>query len=380
MQALTVTQLNRYVKALLEEDSHLQHVYVEGEVSNYRGQYASGHLYFSLKDSQSVLRAVMFRPAAQRLRFTLENGMQVLVRGRVSAYEAGGQYQLYVEDLQPLGAGGRALAYEQLKRKLEAEGLFAADRKKALPRWPLRVGVVTSASGAVVHDIQTVFARRWPMAKIVLCPVPVQGAQAAPQIARAIALCNEKRAADVLIVGRGGGSAEDLWAFNEEAVVRAVAASAIPVISAVGHETDVTLTDFAADLRAPTPSAAAEMAAPDGQALMDKLANLRAALPSMVNERLLDSQMQVDLLAQALREACGNPVEAKGRALERLASRLEDLSPLRVLARGYSVATNAAGAALVSARQVRVGERLHLRLHDGALHCTVDKIEEADHE
>ncbi|MCH4240219.1 MAG: exodeoxyribonuclease VII large subunit, partial [Oscillospiraceae bacterium] len=243
---LTVTQLNQYVKFLLEGDSNLGCVYVTGEISNFTDHYRSGHLYFSLKDDRCTLKAVMFASAACHLRFHPENGMKVLVRGRVSAYEVSGQYQLYAEEMQPVGAGERAVALEQLKEKLRREGLFDAQRKRKLPRYPMRIGVVTSATGAVIHDIQNVLSRRWPIAQILLCPVAVQGAEAVPQIVNALQTFNAKMCADVLIIGRGGGSAEDLWAFNEEPVVRAVAASEIPVISAVGHETDVTLTDFAA--------------------------------------------------------------------------------------------------------------------------------------
>jgi exodeoxyribonuclease VII large subunit len=373
---LTVTQLNQYVKFLLEGDSNLGCVYVTGEISNFTDHYRSGHLYFSLKDDRCTLKAVMFASAACHLRFHPENGMKVLVRGRVSAYEVSGQYQLYAEEMQPVGAGERAVALEQLKEKLRREGLFDAQRKRKLPRYPMRIGVVTSATGAVIHDIQNVLSRRWPIAQILLCPVAVQGAEAVPQIVNALQTFNAKMCADVLIIGRGGGSAEDLWAFNEEPVVRAVAASEIPVISAVGHETDVTLTDFAADLRAPTPSAAAELAAPDSEELSDTLMQTAVNMHMGMERRLNDEHMQLDLLTHSLQEGLEKPTQLCSQSLSILAGRLEDLNPLNVLRRGYSMVTSAGGGVLTNPKDVSIGEQVQVRMEKGTLFCTVDEKEE----
>lgn len=373
---LTVTQLNQYVKFLLEGDAKLNCVYVTGEISNFTDQYRSGHLYFSLKDEKCALKAVMFASTARRLRFAPENGMKVLVRGRISAYEVSGQYQLYAEEMQPVGAGERAVALEQLKEKLRREGLFDAERKRELPRYPKYVGVITSATGAVIHDIQNVLSRRWPLAEIVLFPVAVQGEEAVPQLVQALQTFNQRMCADVLIIGRGGGSTEDLWAFNEEPVVRAVAASKIPIISAVGHETDVTLTDFAADLRAPTPSAAAELAAPDRAELMDSLMQTVVSIHMELERRLNDERMQLDLLAQSLQEGLQKPTQLCRQELSMLAGRLEDLSPLKVLHRGYSMVTSAGGGVLTDSHSVSIGEQVQVRMDKGTLFCTVDEKED----
>ena len=260
MKVISVSQLNRYVKSLLEGDANLAAVYIGGEISNFTNHYKSGHLYMSLKDEGAVVKAVMFRAYASKLAFTPENGMKVIVRARVSLYEKDGAFQIYIEEMQPDGVGALQIAFEQLKKKLAAEGLFEASRKKPLPRYPARVGVITSPTGAAVRDIFNVLGRRFPLARVVFTPVLVQGEGAPAQLVAALRRFNETNAADVLIIGRGGGSIEELWAFNDETVARAVAASRIPVISAVGHETDFTICDFVADLRAPTPSAAAELA------------------------------------------------------------------------------------------------------------------------
>lgn len=373
---LTVTQLNQYVKFLLEGDAKLNCVYITGEISNFTDQYRSGHLYFSLKDEKCSLKVVMFASAAHRLRFAPENGMKVLVRGRVSAYEVSGQYQLYAEEMQPVGAGERAVALEQLKEKLRKEGLFDAEHKRQMPRYPKHVGVITSATGAVIHDIQNVLSRRWPLAEIVLFPVAVQGEEAVPQLVQALKTFNRLMCADVLIIGRGGGSAEDLWAFNEEPVVRAVAASKIPIISAVGHETDVTLTDFAADLRAPTPSAAAELAAPDCAELMDSLLQTAVSMHQGFERRLNDERMQLDLLAQSLQEGLEKPTQLCRQELTMLAGRLEDLSPLKVLRRGYSLVTSAGGGVLTDPHAVSTGEQVQVHMEKGTLFCTVDEKED----
>ncbi len=392
---LTVTQLNTYIKSRFEEDEALAQVFVAGEISNFTNHYRSGHLYFSLKDEKCAVKAVMFARYAGRLRFLPQDGMRVIARGRVGVYEVSGQYQLYVEDLQPEGVGALSLAFEQLKAKLEKEGLFAAERKKPLPRFPESIGVVTSPTGAAVHDILTILARRFPAARVVLCPVLVQGEGAAPQIVDALERLNRLNCADVIILGRGGGSVEDLWPFNEEAVARAVAASRIPVISAVGHETDFTLCDFAADLRAPTPSAAAELAVPDRAELAAGLAALRERLQSAARERLESGRMRidgltrsralqsplesvgllrarVDRLSESLAAAARRKTDAAKAALARSAGKLEALSPLAVLARGYAVVYDGSGRAVSGAAAVREKEKILVRMRDGGLNCTVD--------
>ena len=396
---LSVTQLNTYIRSLFEQDEHLAHVFVAGEISNFTNHYRSGHLYFSLKDGQCAVKAVMFARYAERLRFLPEDGMRVIARGRVSVYEATGQYQLYIEDLQPDGVGALSLAFEQLKARLEKEGLFS--RKKPIPRFPKRVGVVTSPSGAAVHDIVTVLGRRYPAAEVVFCPVAVQGADAAPQIARAVERFNELGCADVLIVGRGGGSLEDLWPFNEELVARAVAASRIPVISAVGHETDFTICDFAADLRAPTPSAAAELAAPDRAELLEAVRDRRRRMRQAAEKRIEDARGRVDVLAGSrmlknplerpellrvkidrLASALSGGMERKAAAcrnrLSEEAGRLNDLSPLAVLSRGYAVVCSADGQPVRGVEGLRPGESLLVKMDGGDVGCTVENISKRD--
>lgn len=368
---LTVTQLNTYVKSILEGDRNLQVVYVQGEISNFTDHYRSGHLYFSLKDSGGVIKAVMFAGNARRLRFKPEDGMKVLVCGKVSLYEVTGQYQFYVNELQPVGAGALAIAFEQLKNRLEKEGLFAEERKKALPRCPERIGVVTSPTGAAVRDILNILSRRWPLSEVILCPVLVQGEEAAPQIAEAIAHFNREKAADVLIVGRGGGSIEDLWAFNEECVARAVAGSKIPIISAVGHETDFTICDFVADLRAPTPSAAAELAVPDRGEVLRNLLHTDEVLRNSLQNRMNLERQRLDRVTMALGESLNQPLEKNRQKLSRLMAQLDALSPLKVLGRGYAVVKKEDGTILENASEAAPDEILHLRLKNGALKCRV---------
>ncbi|MCH5303946.1 MAG: exodeoxyribonuclease VII large subunit, partial [Ruminococcus sp.] len=265
---ITVSQLNYYVKSLLDNDPHLTNVFLTGEISNLTDHYRSGHIYFSLKDKNAVVRAVMFAGNARNLKFKPEEGMKVIVLCRVSLYEATGGYQIYVEDMQPDGIGALTLAFEQLKKKLEEKGIFSAENKKPIPKFPKTVGVITSPTGAAVQDIRNILTRRFPSVDIVLCPVLVQGTGAPAQLINAVNLFNEYDLADVIIIGRGGGSIEDLWAFNDENLAYSIYASNIPVISAVGHETDFTICDFVSDLRAPTPSAAAELAVPDREELL----------------------------------------------------------------------------------------------------------------
>ncbi len=395
---LTVTQLNTYLKSLFDGDSHLTNLYLSGEISNFTDHYRSGHLYFSLKDERCSVRAVMFASSARRLRFVPQDGMKVLVRGRVSIYEASGQYQMYVEDMQPEGAGALSLAFEQLKRKLAAEGLFDAARKKALPRYPMRIGVATSPTGAAIRDILQILQRRWPVAKVIFCPVLVQGDGAAQQIAQAVRRFNRLGCADVLLVGRGGGSAEDLWAFNEEIVVRAVAESKIPVISAVGHETDFTLCDFAADLRAPTPSAAAELAVPDGAQVLAQIVSsrlhARAALEEKVRTgyakleavrslRVMRDPQQIadlrrarlDSLAARVQHTAARRVDGEQARFSALCAKLDALSPLRVLSRGYAAVSREDGAALFRIGQVKAGDTVKIRVLDGRISAVVTATE-----
>ena len=390
---LSVSQLNRYVKSIIEQDYNLQTVFVQGEISNFTNHYRTGHYYMTIKDEYSSIRAVMFKSANSRLRFMPENSMNVIIKGRVSVFERDGQYQLYIDDMQPDGAGALSLAFEQLKNKLAAEGLFDESRKRPIPRFPERVGVVTSPTGAAIRDIINVISRRFPAAELILCPVQVQGVSAAGQIKAAIELFNAKKAADVLIVGRGGGSAEELWAFNEEPVARAVAASEIPVISAVGHETDFTICDFAADLRAPTPSAAAEIAVPDITALGELLGSFSRRMNSAVGGTLSHEKARLEARAQILKRLsprnyiddlaarCGgagvridsavrHSMEVRRGEIAALCARLDALSPLRVIARGYAVASSG-GKVLTSPSQVEVGDTIDLRLAGGELKCEV---------
>lgn len=395
---LTVTQLNTYLKFQFESDANLTNIFVSGEISNFTDHYRSGHLYFSLKDERCVVRAVMFARNASHLRFRPEDGMKVIARGRIGIYEVTGQYQLYVEDLQPEGLGALSLAFEQLKKRLEKEGLFDAGRKKPLPRFPRRVGVITSPTGAAVHDIVTVLGRRYPLAEVVFCPVQVQGELAAPQIVGALERMNRLRCADVLIVGRGGGSLEDLWPFNEESVARAVAASEIPVISAVGHETDFTICDFAADLRAPTPSAAAELAVPEKGELLagirsqslrmhnaaaSKLADLKNSFRPLAESRVLQNpleplelhRLQLDSLSSRLKKNARSTAAHAREGLSASAGRLNALSPLSVLSRGYAAVFDGAGKSVSSICEVRPEEKIRIQMKDGSLRCTVNHAE-----
>ncbi len=388
---LTVTQLNTYIKSLFEGDVHLSSVYLVGEISNFTNHYRTGHFYFTLKDDASAIKAVMFRSNAQRLRFLPENGMRVLLRGRVSVFERDGQYQVYVDDMQPDGVGALTVAYEQLKAKLEAQGLFAAERKQPIPACPMRVGVITSPTGAAVRDLFNVLGRRFPLARIVFRPVQVQGASAAGQIAEAIDLFNRYQAADVLIVGRGGGSIEDLWAFNEETVALAVSRSSIPVISAVGHETDFTICDFAADLRAPTPSAAAELAVPDQQEQYAYVSGLALQAKSMVRQklaeekdrlavltaspvlkdpqRIIDNEKQsLDSLWMRLYHAQAALLASARQRFGEACAKLDAMSPYKVLLRGYAAVYD--GEHVVgSVRQISLNRPLRIRLADGSVEC-----------
>lgn len=395
-EPLSVSELNARIKGLIESDPVLGSVYVRGELSNYK-VYPSGHHYFTLKDAESSLRCVMFRSAASKLRFRPESGMRVTAWGRVAVYPRDGAYQLYCEGLMPEGAGDLQVAYEQLKAKLAAEGLFDPAHKKPIPHYPERIAVITSSAGAAVHDIIRVLRKRWPVAKVVLLPVRVQGVEAPPEIAGALRYANKYRVADVIITGRGGGSIEDLWAFNDERVARAIYASELPVISAVGHEPDVTIADFVADLRAATPSNAAELVAPDVSELRDAirsasarldqaigrgLSQRRTALTELASRRVMQSptgfidqrRLELDSIRLRLDAAATGRLHRERQEFARLAAKLDALSPLKVLGRGYSIALDAEGRAVREADQLKAGDKLDLRLSRGGAKCLVESV------
>lgn len=358
--ALTVTQVNRFLKSLIDGDGRLADIYITGEISNFTQNARSGHMYFSLKDETSAIKSVMFASSAARLRFRPEDGMKVIIRGRVSVYEPAGQYQLYAAEMQPDGVGALAMAFEQLKARLAAEGLFDRERKRPIPACPMRIGVITSPTGAALQDILNIVGRRWPLCEAVVCGVQVQGEGAPSQLIGALKTLNLLMACDVIIIGRGGGSIEDLWAFNHEGLARAVAGSKIPVISAVGHETDYTICDFAADCRAPTPSAAAELCTPDCEGLLDSLASYNRYFHSKARDTLEYCRQSLDLLIQdspladrgayvQLRRAKVDELTVRldqlikrrlsdcKHELALAAGKLDVLSPLKALSRGYAV-------------------------------------------
>lgn len=389
----TVSELTAYIKACFESEPNLKNLTIQGEVSNFKQNY-NGHCYFSLKDEKSVLNCVMFRSSANSLRFRPQSGMQVLATGYVGVYEPSGNYQLYVQRMIPDGIGELALAYEQLKNRLTAEGLFDVDHKQAIPRFPKLIGVVTSPTGAVIRDIFNVSKRRDSYSRIVLYPAQVQGAGAAEQIAAGIEFFNKKYPVDVLIVGRGGGSAEDLWCFNEEKVVRAIYQSQIPVISAVGHETDFTLADFAADRRAATPSQAAEMATPDKMAYIQgikelewrllnsarrniafkrqHLERLNSSIALRYPERLLENRQQrLDNLIERLNNSANNTIKDKKQKLLHLLEKLELMNPMQVLKRGYGMVQTADNEVVKSISTVCVGDKVKISLSDGELMAEV---------
>lgn len=394
---LSVSQLNRYVKSRMDADENLFNVFLVGEISNFTDHYKTGHFYFSLKDEEAQIKAVMFRQNALKVKFRPENGLRVIVRGRVSLYEAAGSYQVFVDDMQPDGVGALNLAFEQLKERLEREGLFDAAHKKPLPRFPERIGVITSETGAAVQDILNILGRRFPYAEVVLAPVLVQGEGAPAQLIDALQSFNAFKNVDVIILGRGGGSAEDLWAFNDERLAYAVYRSQIPVISAVGHETDFTICDFVADLRAPTPSAAAELAVPDQMQLRAEIHTLLSRMQRTVTNNLREQRLRLEQSAQ--KSVLKNPnlyfdtkrmqlisVSTQFDALEKAilhrarirlqenAAKLQALSPLSVLARGYSVTTLADGTVVHSANQLSENTEITVQLADGKAACTVKEI------
>lgn len=397
----TVGQINRYIRNLLENDFILSSLLVKGEISNFKA-HSSGHLYFTLKDASGALSCVMFRQDAAGLPFEPENGMQVVVYGHVSLYEKTGQYQLYAEFLEPLGIGALQVAFEQLKEKLAAEGLFDGDFKREIPKNPSCIAVITSPTGAAVRDILQIVKRRDPNVKVAIFPTLVQGEQAAADIVRSLKLVNEWGKADVIILGRGGGSMEDLWCFNDENVARAVFASEIPVISAVGHETDFTITDFVADMRAPTPSAAAELATTplterreafhrlelrlerDVSALLTscrRRLDLLKSRPVMERplERIYRTMMDVEETQQRLDKEMTNRLMQRAERWQYLTNRLEAASPLAVMSRGYVMAVTSSGKLLTSVKQAEVGDRVTLHLQDGRIETNIQEKEVFTH-
>jgi exodeoxyribonuclease VII large subunit len=440
---VTVTALTKYIKRKFEVDPHLQDLWIKGEISNFT-YHTRGHMYFTLKDENARIQAVMFAGYNRYLAFKPENGMKVLVRGEISVYEPSGNYQIYVKEMQPEGIGNLYLAYEQLKKRLEEEGLFSQQHKKPIPKFPRYVGVVTSQTGAAIRDIMTTIRRRYPIAKVILLPTLVQGEQAAPSIVRSIEKANELGYLDVLIVGRGGGSIEELWAFNEESVARAIFSSRVPIISAVGHETDFTIADFVADLRAPTPTGAAELAVPHLTELLERLAQRKVRLIRAMKEKITheserlarvqksyafrypkklyeQKEQQLDMLMERLERQTMRFIEQKrerwqqyhlylqkhhpaeklkkaaekqqvlAKSLERemqtifkqkqllftsLLSKLQVLSPLKIMERGYSLVYDEKQQLVKSVHQLGPGDSIKVRLQDGYLDCQVWGIEE----
>lgn len=385
----TVSQINGYVKKILDNNIILNNVWIKGEISNFKHHY-SGHLYITLKDEGAVLKAVMFKGSASSLSFEPNDGMKVLARGRISVYEAGGAYQLYIEEMIPDGVGELYIAYEQLKKQLQEEGLFDEQHKKPIPKFPKSVGVVTASTGAAVRDIINVMTRRYPMAEIIIYPAQVQGSGASQSIVNAIEYFNTTGEVDTLIVGRGGGSIEDLWAFNEEITARAIFNSKIPVISAVGHETDFTIADFVADLRAPTPSAAAELAVPSmlelrnrintdknriSQSILQRIEGGRLLLKRFKmrtpKDKIDDYRLKIDMIVKSMDSSLKMKTMTLKRSLAESAGKLDALSPLQTLARGYSIPTKDDGTVIRSVKEMENGTEFTLRMRDGQTNCIV---------
>lgn len=398
-RTLTVSELNDIVKTLIDREPMLCNVCVRGELSNYK-VYPSGHHYFTLKDHDSSIKCVMFKTYSQKLRFRPDNGMGVTAFGRVSVFPRDGAYQLYCSDLIPEGIGDLQVAFEQLKAKLSSEGLFSPEHKKKLPQFPERIAIITSSAGAAVHDMIRILGKRWPMAKVILLPVRVQGVEAPPEIVGAIRYANRFKVADLIITGRGGGSIEDLWAFNDERVARAIYESELPVISAVGHEPDVTISDYVADLRASTPSNAAELAVPDVselkegiksldirqmQAMRKKLQRLSERLDELKRHRVLISPMvyvdnkrtELDYMREKLLISAERTCAEKRHMLASLTASLDALSPLRVLGRGYSIAAFPDGRYIKSVDDVRNNDDINITVSDGVIKCRVEESEAA---
>ncbi len=389
----TVSQANRYIKSLFDSDLGMQSIFISGEISNFSNHYKTGHLYFSLKDDSAAIKAVMFARQASRLRFSPENGMKVIVNGRVSVFERDGVYQIYVEDMIPDGAGALAVAFEQLKKKLAAQGLFDEDKKRPLPEFPRRVGVITSPTGAAVRDIFNVLERRFPLAQVIFKGVSVQGANAAAEMIDALDEFSRKKCADVIIIGRGGGSTEDLWCFNDERLAYAIYNCSIPVISAVGHETDFTICDFVSDKRAPTPSAAAELAVPDINSLMMNTASLTDRLYGAVKKYVQNERKRLALILEQrsfsdagkffaseydilgrlslrMRSAADKVIFKEKNEFTRTVAALERLNPLSVLLRGYSL-VSIDGEITESVEKIKKDDKLQITMSDGVVDCLV---------
>ncbi len=393
---LTVSQLNLYAKSLLEQDINLNNVFVTGEISNFTDHYRTGHLYMSIKDNSASISAVMFASNASKLKFRPENGMSVIVRGRASIYERDGRYQLYIDDMQPDGVGALALAFEQTKERLSKAGLFDTEHKKKIPQTPQKIGVISSPTGAAVQDVLNVLGRRFPMAEVVFAGVQVQGDNAAPTIIQAIKMMNDCTNVDTIIIARGGGSAEDLWPFNDEELAYAIYNSRIPIISGVGHETDFTICDFVADLRAPTPSAAAELAVPDMREQKYYISSLKASLENAVEvhireleyelekvtkssvlqnpEKIIEnSEMYLDTLITRINNIFKNAVTECSSDFAMICSRLEALSPLKVLARGYSIAKKDVNI-IKDSKDISVGEIISLQFANGSAKAEIIEV------
>ena len=397
MKILSVSQVNMYIKALLDEIPQVKNVYICGEISNFKHYYNSGHMYFTLKDDKSQLKAVMFKNDNYRLKFTPENGMKVICFGQVGVYERDGVYQLYCRDMQPDGVGALTIAFEQLKVQLAEEGLFDEEHKKAIPKYPQKIGVATSKMGAAVEDIKNVISRRYPLCEIIIVPTMVQGESAAQDIADSIRFIDENLGVDTIIVGRGGGSLEDLWAFNTEIVARAVYACKTPIISAVGHETDFTISDFVSDMRAPTPSAAAELAVPDIKSLIFQLNNFSVSIEKSLDFKISQcensikrykdffSKSNVDLFYanirdkmaqynQKLKDSITRIIENQTNTLSKNAEMLDNLSPLKILSRGYSVVKNEKSDIITDSENINVGDNVEIILSNGAFKATVNEV------
>ena len=396
MNPLTITQVNTYIKAILDEATPLKNIYLCGEISNFLHYFKSGHMYFTLKDEKSQIKAVMFSSYAQRLKFVPENGMKVVCFGRISAYEKDGIYQIYVQDMQPQGVGSLTVAYEQLKKDLELKGYFDESHKKAIPKYPKKIGVATSNMGAAVEDIKNILARRFPMTEVVIAPTLVQGENAAPDIAKSIELLDNMHDIDLIIVGRGGGSIEDLWAFNTQIVADAVYNCNTPIISAVGHETDYTICDFIADLRAPTPSAAAELAVPDFKNELVNINNLSITLEKQIDsfiamqEKIIDNYKNNSIIANAvnifdslnsnvnnsldkLNFCYSNVLFSKEKQLASCIAKLEALSPLAVLSRGYSL-TMLNERTVKSVKDIKRNDSVSIKFSDGYANATINEV------
>ncbi len=396
MQVITVTQVNTYLKSIIDSDNNLNNVYISGEITNFKNYYKSGHLYFSLKDDKSQLKCVMFSWNAQRIKFDLCDGMSVICRGKISVYDRDGLYQLYIDEIQPDGIGAMSLAFEQLKEKLYKKGYFDTEIKKEIPQRPQKIGVVTSAAGAAFHDIINVTSRRFPLAEIIFFPASVQGVNSVGEIVNALSLLDKREDIDVIILGRGGGSIEDLSAFNSEEVAEAVYKCRVPVVSAVGHETDWTICDFVADLRAPTPSAAAEIVVPDKNSELDLIKSFKYSLESNINSKINNEIQRIDAISQKdilndfksvflpiseklnkleenLKKSYNLYIKNREKDFSAVCRQLDILSPLSVLARGYTIASNENGC-LKSVKNFGKNDNITVTFADGTAQCTVTEV------